>query len=155
MFEALLNLPDNMDYEIRVIGSGTLDGVPEKLRSKFKILGRLNFEDMYRNLEEADFFLPLLDREKQSAYCKYCTSGSRQLILGFNMISLMQKEFADHYGFSPDNTIVYDRDLSGAIREALTMTNDEYLKMKLDMERVRKEVEAVSLNNLRERLLNS
>ena len=152
LFEALLKLPDDMDYEVRVIGSGTLDGVPEKLRSKFKILGRLDFEDMYRELEAADFFLPLLDREKQSAYLKYCTSGSRQLILGFNMISLMQKEFADHYGFSEKNTIVYDNDFASAIRQALTMSNDEYQKMKLDLERVRKEVEAASSNNLRERL---
>ncbi|MBE6404409.1 MAG: hypothetical protein E7040_00125 [Lentisphaerae bacterium] len=152
LFEALLNLPDNMDYEIRVIGSGTLDGVPEKLRSKFKILGRLNFEDMYRDLEEADFFLPLLDPEKQCAYLKYCTTGSRQLILGFNMISLMQKEFVEHYGFSSDNTIVYDHDLSGTIMQALTMTNEEYLQMKMNLEKVRKAVDAVSSNNLKKRL---
>lgn len=153
LFEALLKLPDDMDYEVRVIGSGTLDNVPEKLRSKFKILGRLNFEDMYRNLEEADFFLPLIDREKQSAYLKYCTSGSRQLILGFNMISLMQKEFADHYGFSPENTIVYEDDFAGAIVQALTMINADYQKKKLDLEQVRKDVETASLNNLRERLI--
>ena len=65
----------------------------------------------------------------------------------------MQKEFADHYGFSPENTIVYDNDFAGAIMKALIMSNDEYQKMKLDLERVRKEVEAVSLNNLRERLV--
>ena len=152
LFEALLKLSDDMDYEVRVIGSGTLDGVPEKLRSKFKILGRLDFEDMYRNLEDADFFLPLLDREKQPAYCKYCTSGSRQLILGFNMISLMQKEFASHYGFSSRNTIVYDINLAGAVMKALSMSNDEYQRMKMNLGKVRKEVEAVSLNNLRKRV---
>ena len=153
LFEALLKLPEEFDYEIRVIGSGTLDCIPEKLRSKFKILGRLDFEDMYRNLEEADFFLPLLDPGRQCAYLNYCTTGSRQLILGFNMISLMQKALADHYGFSLDNTVVYDDDLSGAIMQALTMTNEEYQQMKMNLEKVRKEVEAVSLQNLKERLI--
>lgn len=153
LFEALLKLPEEFDYEIRVIGSGTLDNVPEKLRSKFKILGRLNFEDMYRNLEEADFFLPLLDPEKQSAYLKYCTTGSKQLILGFHLVSLMQKDFAEHYGFSEKNTILYGNDLSTAIMQALTMTNEEYLQMKMNLEKVCKAVDAVSLQNLKERLI--
>lgn len=155
LFETLLKLPEEFDYEIRVIGSGTLDNVPEKLRSKFKILGRLDFEDMYRNLEDADFFLPLLDPEKQKAYLRYCTTGSRQLILGFHLVSLMQKEFADHYGFSSRNTIVYDNDFAGAIKHSLTMSNEEYQQMKLDLERVRKDVEVASLNNLREGIANS
>ena len=110
---------------------------------------------MYRNLEDADFFLPLLDPEKQKAYLRYCTTGSRQLILGFHLVSLMQKEFADHYGFSSRNTIVYDNDFAGAIKHSLTMSNEEYQQMKLDLERVRKDVEVASLNNLREGIANS
>lgn len=152
LFDALMRFPGDPDYEIRVIGSGTLEAVPEKIRSKIKILGRLNFEDMYRNLEEADFFLPLLDPEKQKAYLKYCTTGSRQLILGFNMISLMQKDFAEHYGFSSENAILYDDDPTDALVRALTMTKEEYRKMKCDLENVRKDVEGESLRNLKERL---
>ena len=152
LFDALLNLPDEFDYEIRVIGSGTLDNVPEKLRSKFNILGRLNFEDMYRNLEEADFFLPLLDPEKQKAYLRYCTTGSRQLILGFHLVSLMQKEFADHYGFSSRNTIVYDINLAGAVMKALKMTDEEYLRIKVNLEHLGKDVEVISLKNLQRKL---
>ena len=152
LFEALLKLPDDMDYEVRVIGSGTLDGVPEKLRSKFNILGHLNFEDMYRNLEEADFFLSLLDPEKQKAYLGYCTAGSRQLILGFHLVSLMQKEFADHYGFSSRNTIVYDINLAGAVMKALKMTDEEYLRIKVNLEHLGKDVEVISLKNLQRKL---
>ena len=48
--------------------------------------------------------------------------------------------------------IAYDKDLSGVIMHALTMTNDEYQKMKLDLERVCKDVAHTSLRNLQNRL---
>jgi hypothetical protein len=66
----------------------------------------------------------------------------------------MQKEFADHYGFSPENTIVYENDLTGAIIQALTMSDDEYLRMKADLKHVSRKVKNESLYNLKSRLDN-
>lgn len=154
LFEALSQLPDDLNYELRVIGSGTLNSAPEKIQSKIKILGRLNFEEMYCQLEQADFFLPLLDPKQHSLYLEYCTSGSRQLILGFNLPAIIHKAFAVHYGFTGDSCLTYsdDETFEHAFVRALQMHDDEYSKMRQLLKNIHGDVFSISLDNLQKHI---
>ena len=75
------------NFEVIVVGLGQLDTINPALRNYFRIMGRLDFPSMFRVMEEADYFLPLLDpeSEKHKRYMNAGTSGSFQLIAFFNL----------------------------------------------------------------------
>jgi hypothetical protein len=63
------------DFRITVIGKGTLRGLTEELRPFFNITGRLDFRNMYKEVQNADFFLPLLDPHN-TEHARYITTGT-------------------------------------------------------------------------------
>ena len=90
-----------VDFEVRVVGKGVLPKLSESTYSRIVHMGYLSFGEMYKAVEEADFFLPLLDpeREEHRRYLSGQTTGSRQLILGFLKPPVIHKAFAEVYGF--------------------------------------------------------
>lgn len=139
-------------YELRIVGVVKEQSVIEHFpQNCLKILGRLSFPELYEQIQEADFFLPLLDPQKQAKYLYSCTSGSRQLILGFGIPAIIHKAFAEHYGFSEDSCLSYADEISfsSALTHALNMKNDEYNKMKIALKNISGRVYNESLDNLK------
>ena len=153
LIEALKKLEaQNINCQITVIGDGKLKNMPADMRKYFKFLGRLDFPDMFAEMEQADFFLPLLDKNTQE-HLRYITTGvtgSVQLIYGFAKPCLIQDKFAEFYGFDENNAIVYDNDLSEAILKAMAIDNSSYKKICNGVEQLAQNVYRQSLHNLKE-----
>lgn len=153
-FSQLINSINDIDrkddYEIRIIGKIKDQSVVSSLPSNISILGRLIFDEMYHQLMEADFFLPLLSPEIQSYYLDGCTSGSKQLIIGFCIPSIMHSAFASAYGFNKNDYIEHETDnkFNEAFLQALTMSDDEYISICNNLNNLKTKIEDISIRNL-------
>lgn len=140
------------DFEVCVIGSGGME-IPERLKKHIKKLGRLNFHDMYHQCMDSDFLLALLDPEspQQESYKHGTTTGSKQLSLGLNKPMLLEKTFADVYGFSEKDTIVYQGNcLYEAMKQAVAMDKNTYAEKCKALRQYAEDVAAKSQKNLAE-----
>lgn len=155
LFDTIKKLENTEKFEVWIIGKVFDKEIIKKIPSCVKVLGRLTFAEMYDRLEQADFFLPLLDPQTQPLYLHECTSGSRQLILGFCIPPIIHEVFAEHYGFMPGSCLMYNQKKTflSAIRQALEMDNEKYENMRLSIEELQKEVRKTSIDNLRKRLV--
>jgi len=141
------------DFRITVIGKGTLCGLPEELRPFFRITGRLEFRDMYKEIQQADFFLPLLDprNHDHDRYISSGTSGSFQLIYGFLKPPVIASRFAPINGFNNHNSVIYENnaDLAAAMEKAINMTAGNYREMRNNLKLYAENLYRESLENLR------
>jgi len=141
------------DFRVTVVGKGTLRGFPEELRPFFRITGRLEFRDMYKEIKHADFFLPLLDphNSEHGRYITTGTSGSFQLIYGFLKPPVIASRFAPINGFDDRNSIIYENnaDLAAAMEKAIFMTAEDYSKMRKSLKGYAESLYRESLENLR------
>lgn len=95
-------------------------------------LGKVNYDQMYSEVEQADFMLVLLDpfKEYQQHYTCSSTSGVRQLILGFSKIGIMHHNVAEKYGFPEEACIRFESGkLETALKKAIYMQQDDYRHM--------------------------
>jgi glycosyltransferase involved in cell wall biosynthesis len=155
LLDAVRKLEKKFEFEVWMIGSGTDSSLSDSLPASIKTFGRLPFEEMFQCIEKADFMLPLLDPENQDHqhYLQGVTSGSRQLILGFNKLAVIHAEFAKRYDFSDKDSILHeDGSLARAMERALTMTETEYTELQQGLRKLAEAVYSESLENLRKRI---
>jgi len=121
------------DFTITVIGRGKMRSTPAHLRRYFTPKGRVDFKTLYAEMEQADFFLPLLDPDNPShdRYITTGTSGSFQLIFGFGKPCLIAEKFAGLNGINSQNSLVYldNSTFAETMRKAIEMKQDSYLRM--------------------------
>jgi hypothetical protein len=147
------------NFKIIVVArSGKID-IPENLQKFFEFKGKLSYKQMYKELEQSDFFLTLFDPEnaEHDRYLYSGASGSYQLIYGFNLPCLIPHKFqAKVNGFNNSNSIGYNNndDLITAMKSAIDMTEDEYVVYKKNLKALEEQIYNESLENLNE-LLNS
>lgn len=143
-------------FKITVIGYGKLDDVPKEIHKFFDIKGRLPFKQMYNQLEEADFFLTLLDpeNEKHDRYIKDGTSGSFQLIYGFNKPCIIAEKFAKYHYFDNKNSVIYEKnsDFTDALKYCINISNEDYNLLYDNLNKTTKIIREKSMNNLKEML---
>lgn len=142
----------NIDCEVVIVGSGSLDKIPAHLRHYIKLTGYLKFPTMYNEMEKSDFFLPLLDplTSEHERYITTGITGSYALILGFNKPCLIAKHFASFYGFNQTNSFVYSHDLADAMIEAIRLTQSEYNNKCNALKELAQKNYSESLQNLKE-----
>jgi hypothetical protein len=142
------------NFKIIVIGPGAMSNVPAGIRCFFELRGRVDFPAMYSAMEDADFFLPLLDIDlpAHKRYIDRATSGSFQLIYGFTKPCLIQRPFALKRGLTGKNSLLYDKnsDLAGTMSKAIKMTGFEYEDMQEDLQKLAERIYADSRNNLKQ-----
>lgn len=145
------------NFKVTVIGSGNLDRINPKIQHYFNILGRVDFPLMFKSLEEADYFLPLLDPELKAhkRYMDSGTSGSFQLIYGFLKPCIIHKTFADIYGFDTSNALIYEDNskISKKMHEAINVSDESYLSIQNNLKTGVERINNLSLSNLN-RILN-
>ena len=149
------------DFSITIIGSGRKNQtamrrlMPGGMEKHFTFTGRVNFPDMYRHMDEAHFFLPLLD-PAIPAHQRYITtgvSGSYQLMLGFHIPWLVEHTFTAFYRLTPANSIIYTGTaLAAAMKQAMDMPEHEYAHMQSAVGLLSGELHRESMQNLSEAL---
>lgn len=140
------------DFKIYVIGRSVLKKQFTGAPSEIIVLGRLCFKELYMRMEEADFFLPLLDPaiDGHRRYLKWETTGSRQLILGFYKIPLIQNDFAIANEFSAANSIVYECDgLCNAMEKAINLSKEEFTILQENLRKLTQSIRDDSIKNLK------
>jgi hypothetical protein len=61
---------------------------------------------------------------------------------------IIEKPFADVYGFNAQNAIIYTDSLASAFKQIFTMSAAEYLQMQSHLKKLRAHIYAKSLTNL-------
>lgn len=147
------------DFHVTIVGLGTLEHINEKIRPYVSVLGRVSYSDVCSEMKESDFLLTLLDPENpdHDRYITRGTSGSFQLIYGFSKPCLIAEKFADVYGFSSENAVVYmgNNDLGAAMQKAIAMTDVEYDRMRNNLISMSRAIYNQSFANLKRALGNS
>jgi len=140
------------NFKITVIGKGSLAGLPAHLKPYFDIKGRINFSQLYSEVENTHFFLPLLDPEnpEHDRYITTGTSGSFQLIYGFRRPCLIAKKFAEINQFTLNNSIIYNSndELAEAMKNAISMPHQDYIALQKSLEITADTIYKESLANL-------
>ena len=154
LFEAVAALIKKgaTDFKVTVVGRGALPKLPKEIKKYIDFKGMLHFPRMYREMEKADFFLPLLDgtNPDHERYITTAVTGSAQLIYGFLTPLLIERKFASFYGFDNKNACVYDAgDLAFAMQTAMMMTPEEYEIMRIALKKLADDVYRQSLKNLK------
>lgn len=156
LFEAIDDCLKNgiTNFKVTIIArSGNLD-IPEHIRPYLNFKGRLSYKEMYEQLKQADFYLPLFDpcNPLHERYLSSGSSGSYQLIYGFKLPSLICYKFQTNVnGFDESNSLGYsqNQDLGQAMKTAVLMTNKEYMKKVSCLKQLSEQIYEESLQNLK------
>ena len=145
------------NFHVIIIGKGINDktykkfSIKKKLTNYITFTGRIPYDKMYELISKADFFLPLLDHKIHTKYLKEKTSGSFQLSYGFNIPMIIEKIFSEKYGFNYNNSIIYNskKDFFNKLKYSIEMENKDYHKLKYYLNIKAKEIEKISIENLK------
>lgn len=153
LFEAVEKLAEkSLNFRITVFGRYSDLEIPEKIAKYLDFKGRLTYEQMYREIQNSDFILMLLDPTYEE-HLRYKTSrvtGNAQLSYGFKKPPIINREFSDFYHFNSENSIIEENgDLLTAMEKAINCSQEEYGKMQDNLEAVSNDIFKKSLNNLR------
>ena len=138
------------DFRVVVIGRGEMDDLPEEVRPFVEIAGRLDFPAMFKRMEQADFYLPLLD-PSDPAHERYITTGvtgSAQLIYAFGKIPVIHPKFATFYDFDDGNAVVTEN-LADGMLAAIVLSRDDYARRQAALLELAERLKAQSFANLR------
>lgn len=155
LIDAVSELVDKgvKNFKVTVIGRGKLENIPKKIRKYLNIKGRLIYQKMFREMEKADFFLPLMDPEnpEHDRYITKGSSGSYNLIYGFAKPCIIHRKFTLHHGLDNENSIIYDsnNELADAMQKAMTIDDETYSKMQTKLNDTHKKTYQKSLQNLK------
>ena len=115
--------------------------------------GKLNFAELYKEIEDVDFFITLFDdsNPEHQKYKTTVTSGQIQLIYGFLKPTIIQKNFAPYCGFDKENSILFENkdDLTDALIKCINMQDKEYKKIQDNIKNYSENLYQKSLTNLK------
>lgn len=137
------------NFEIQVIGAGSINDIPTNIRSHFNLLGALTYKDMYEKIEQGDYLLNLFDpkNKEHHKYLDNWATGSSILFFAFAKLPLMHEFFAKSYFLDNGNAVVYT-DLAEGMRLAIQMKSKEYQRRQSALLKLTEELQIKSLKNL-------
>ena len=141
------------NFKITCIGKGSIKHIPAHLQNFFDAKGQADFAQLYDEMEQADFFLPLLDAENlaHERYITTGTSGSFQLVFGFATPCVIDEKFAERNYLTSANSILYNgnQSLAKAMEHAIEMTSGDYATMQENLKSTATELANCSRENLK------
>lgn len=155
LFEALAQLVQNGHdkFTLKMIGKTDQTAIPKTISGHVQSLGRLDFQELYREVEMADFLVTAFEKHnaEHQLYRSVKTSGAIQLAYGFNKPMVIQKDFENVTFLTETNSIMYDEnpDLYGAFLRAIEISMPEYSAIKQELARDTRELFQLSLDNLK------
>ena len=140
------------NFKITVVGKGHISDISKNVRPYFDIKGHLDFNDMYDEIEKADFVLTSYELPRHIRYNTTGTSGNFQLVYGFLKPIIIKEAFAKINGFTDENSILYkeDADFVDAMISAINMSSSDYEKMQENLKTYEQDLYQTSLQNLKE-----
>jgi len=141
------------NFKITVIGGGKVEDIPQNIAEFFDLKSRLSFPEMADELNNADFILPLLDPNNKDNrnYLQFLTTGTKQLVLGFQKPCIINSEFAAALDFDGDNSLIYsDNEIFEQMKRAIFMDNAEYDALKSNLNERANSLYESSLKTLKE-----
>lgn len=154
-----LKLKNIFNYKITLVGFDLGGEINPQLANEINLeyKSRLNFEEMYKEIENSDFLLTLFDdtNPEHNKYKTSVTSGQIQLSYGFLKPSIISESFAPYFGFNKNNSLLFKNndDFINVIENAINLPQNEYEIMQNHLKTSSEYLYKNSLNNLKE-LLN-
>ncbi len=140
------------NFKVNIVGwFGEID-IDEDIKDNVVFWGKLSFPQMYDLLLKNDYILSLLDEENKAhiLYTSDLATGSNQLVLGFKRPYLINKTFAEAYRYNDTNAIIYEKnDLFSAMEKAINLKKEDYSNMQDQIDKLAKELDEISKNNLK------
>lgn len=99
------------------------------IKDNVEFTGYLDYVQLYKYCEDADFILPMLDPNIESHKRFFeDVSGSFQLVYGFGIVPIVHKAFSLRYGLDSDNSLVYNNydEFIQKFKYAVNMSDWEY-----------------------------
>ncbi|MEI0799641.1 WavE lipopolysaccharide synthesis family protein, partial [Brachyspira intermedia] len=146
------------NFQVTCIGWNGIVKIDEYLKPFIVMKGKLNYDDMFEEIENADFYLSLLNpyNNKHILYTNNLCTGSNQLVLGFRKPFVISKLYADAYMYNEDNAIIYENnDLVQAIVKAIDMTENEYKNLQNGISKLSSYIYEKSIINLKETMIDN
>ena len=141
------------NFTVTLVGDGELDAMPKEVQKYFDVKGSVDFPAMYEAMEDANFFLPLLDPQNphHRRYLTMGSSGGFQLTHAFRKPCLIHETFAAKYGFSDENSLVYrnSKEFTQTMIRAMDMSQVEYAALQLGLEKLTQSVYVRSIEALK------
>ncbi len=151
MIDAVRKLKESgKDFIIKVIGSGKME-IPNDLQDVIVHLGRLNYKDMYAEINAADFIIAGLDpfNSEHHQYLVGCTTGNLQLSFGFNKPMIINELFGKHYELDNSALFYKNNDIYTALKSAVNISEKQYKSLTQNLTKLANATYKRSLNNLR------
>ena len=131
LIDALLELSRrNIAFKLIVVARRGSLNLPDSLRKSTEFHTNAPYEELYKLVEQADYILPMLDpsNNEHRRYLEAGTSGTFQLSYGFCKPCIIQKDFAEPYGFNRANSILYDKntEFQSALISAISLDSSSY-----------------------------
>lgn len=123
---------------------------------KVKLLGTMEFREMFKVIEESDFIGIILDPcdYQSKPFLDKKTSGSKQLVYGFCKPVLINDRFAEAYGFDSSVGVIYqDDNIRDGLNKIKNMSDDMYKNMTQNLKKAQLELYNKSLDNLKNIML--
>jgi len=135
------------NFIVKVIGKGL--PIPECFKENILDLGFLDFQSMYKEIINSDFFLALID-QKSVQYTKKA-SGSYQISYGFLKPLVLHSQFSDVSFLTNENSILYNdnNELSNSMERCINMSDSEYMSIINSLKKTQNDIYNFSLNNLK------
>lgn len=140
------------NFKLTIIGRGKLDHIDPLVKQHLEILGRVDYQSLFKALTRADFILPLLDPiiKEHQRYQNAATSGTFQLVYGFLKPHVIHQTFAAVFNFSADNSVIYrdNAELASAMIRCMQMPQEAYLAKQQALNQLVQAIEKESIDNL-------
>lgn len=156
LIDAVRKLIENniKNFKITIVARNGELIIPEDISEYFDFKGQLDYHHMYKEINNSDFYLPLLDPENKDheRYISIGSSGSYQLIYGFCKPCIICEKFMTNINkFTRNNSISYktNNDLYDAMQKAIRMNAQDYDKLKNELKETAQHIYEKSLNNLK------
>jgi hypothetical protein len=107
---------------------------------------------MYNEIENADFILTAFENnDDHLKYTTIKTSGTFQLVYGFNKPVIINSNFAEINSFNDENSILYgsNNEYTDAMKQAIIQSNEQYNIMRKNLRETSGCIYNESLNNLK------
>ena len=144
------------NFKVVFIGSGNPEIKNKNILKYFEVKGGLSYEEMYNEIEQADYILPLLNphNEVHCRYIKNCGSGSFQHVYAFSKPCVTAKKFADTYFLDYNSSVIHEdaNDFTDALLKAIQIKSEEYAELCTSLRALSENLKEKSKQNLKEML---
>ena len=127
----------------------------KQLKNDFSFKYNITYSELYKEVYESDYIIINLDPYNiyDTRFIKIRATGSVQLSYGFLKPIIIHKDFAKIYNFNSSNSFIYDNyNFINIMKDAITLDNERYQKMKENIFSLSKDIYKKSLFNVKDSL---